>query len=84
MDLRDRTIVSILMTTAARNSSVRLLRVGDIDVERDVILFRRAKGDKTLEVALHEGTHAVLDDRGPWIPATCSLPRVAAARRHCR
>jgi integrase len=51
--LRDRAIVAILKTTAARNSSVRLLKVGDVDLARDMIRFRRAKGGKTLEVALH-------------------------------
>jgi integrase/recombinase XerD len=56
LDLRDRAIVSILVTTAARNSSVRLLRVGDVDFERAVIRFRRAKGGKTLELALQPGT----------------------------
>jgi integrase len=50
LDLRDRAIVSILVTTAARNSSVRLLRIGDVDFERAVIPFRRAKGGKTLEL----------------------------------
>jgi integrase/recombinase XerD len=56
LDLRDRAIVSILVTTAARNSSVRLLRIGDVDFERSVICFRRAKGGKTLELALQPGT----------------------------
>ncbi len=56
LDLRDWAIVSILVTTAARNSSVRLLRVGDVDFERAVIRFRRAKGGKTLELALQPGT----------------------------
>jgi integrase len=56
LDLRDRAMVSVLMTTAARNSSVRLLRIADIDIAREVILFRRAKGGKTLEVALHPAT----------------------------
>ncbi len=60
LDLRDRAIVSILVTTAARNSSVRLLRIGDVDFERAVILFRRAKGGKTLELALQPGTAATL------------------------
>ena len=60
LDLRDRAILSILTTTAARNSSVRLLRIDDVDVERQVIVFRRAKGGKTLEVALHPATRAVL------------------------
>jgi integrase len=55
LDLRDRAIVSILVTTAARNSSVRLLRLGDVDFERSVIRFRRAKGGKTLELALQPG-----------------------------
>jgi len=60
LDLRDAAIVSILVTTAARNSSVRLLRVGDLDFERSVIRFRRAKGAKTLELALQPGTAAAI------------------------
>ena len=60
LDLRDAAIVSILVTTAARNSSVRLLRSGDVDFERAVIRFRRAKGGKTLELALQPGTATVL------------------------
>jgi integrase/recombinase XerD len=56
LDLRDQAIVSILVTTAARNSSVRLLRLGDVDFERSVIRFRRAKGGKTLELALQPTT----------------------------
>ncbi len=51
--LRDQAIVAIVKTTAARNSSVRLLEVEDVDFERGMIRFRRAKGAKTLEVALH-------------------------------
>jgi transposase len=58
--VRDRAIVSILKTTAARNSSVRLLRLDDVDVERAVIRFRRGKGGKTLDVALHPETRAAL------------------------
>jgi integrase len=62
VDFRDRAIVAVLKTTAARNSSVRLLAIGDIDLDRDVIRFRRAKGGKTLEVALHpEAGLAVLE-----------------------
>ncbi|MGC8634865.1 MAG: tyrosine-type recombinase/integrase [Candidatus Limnocylindrales bacterium] len=61
LDLRDRAIVAILETTAARNSAVRLLRVDDVDFERHVLRFRRGKGGKTLEVALHpEARSAVL------------------------
>jgi integrase/recombinase XerD len=60
LDLRDQAIVSILVTTAARNSGVRLLRVGDVDFERAVIRFRRAKGGKTLELALQPGTATAL------------------------
>src|SRR5665811_2313884 len=41
-----------LKTTAARNSSVRLLRLEDLDFERALIRFRRGKGGKTLDVAL--------------------------------
>jgi integrase len=60
LDLRDAAIVSILVTTAARNSSVRLLQIGDVDFRRAVIRFRRAKGGKTLELALQPGTRAIL------------------------
>jgi integrase len=60
LDLRDRAIVSLFVTTAARNSSVRLLRLDDIDLERSIIRFVRAKGGKTLEVALHPETRAAL------------------------
>jgi integrase/recombinase XerD len=56
IDLRDRAILPILVTTAARNSSVRLLRPDDVDVDRALIRFRRAKGGKTLEVTLHPDT----------------------------
>lgn len=62
LDLRDRAIVSILVTTAARNSSVRLLRVEDVDFDRAVIRFRRAKGGKTLEIALHPETRLAIAD----------------------
>jgi integrase len=60
IDLRDRAIVSILVTTAARNSSVRLLRSDDLDFDRGMIRFRRAKGGKTLELALHPETRAAV------------------------
>jgi integrase/recombinase XerD len=75
LDLRDRAVVSILVTTAARNSSVRLLRVGDVDFERAVIRFRRAKGGKTLELALHAETRAALVEhlergRAAFLPAS--------------
>jgi integrase len=61
LELRDQAIVAILVTTAARNSSVRLLQLGDVDFERSVIRFRRAKGSKTLEVALHPDARAALE-----------------------
>jgi len=75
LDLRDRAIVSILVTTAARNSSVRLLRLGDVDFERSVIRFRRAKGGKTLELALQPGTATTLlayleRGRAAFLPAS--------------
>jgi integrase len=60
LDLRGRVITSVLKTTAARNSSVRLLRAGDLDFERALIRFRRAKGGKTLDVALQPETRAAL------------------------
>jgi len=60
LDRRDRAIVSVLVTTAARNSSVRLLRLDDVDLVRSIIRFVRAKGGKTLEVALHPETRAAL------------------------
>ena len=60
IDLRDQAIVAILVTTAARNSSVRLLRLEDIDLDRAVIRFRRAKGGKTLDIALHDEVRSTL------------------------
>lgn len=60
IDLRDQAIVSVLKTTGARNSSVRLLRLDDIDYDRNVISFKRAKGNKTFDVALQPGTKAAL------------------------
>ena len=69
IDLRDRAIVAILVTTAARNSAVRLLRLDDVDAERSLLRFRRGKGGKTLLVALHPAARAALD------------PYLAAARR---
>jgi integrase/recombinase XerD len=78
LDLRDQAIVSILVTTAARNSSVRLLRLEDLDFERSVIRFRRAKGGKTLELALQPGTataiRAYLErGRAAFLPASATL-----------
>jgi integrase/recombinase XerC len=61
IDLRDRALVAVLVTTAARNSSVRLLRLDDVDFERGLIRFVRAKGAKTLEVALHPEARIALD-----------------------
>jgi integrase len=78
LDLRDRAIVSILVTTAARNSSVRLLRLGDVDFERAVIRFRRAKGGKTLELALQPATATAISayvwhGRAAFLPASPTL-----------
>jgi integrase len=84
LDLRDRAIVALLVTTAARNSSVRLLQVSDVSFERSTICFRRAKGGKTLELALQPSAAVALqtylvhgkaaiggagDDRGYLFPA---------------
>jgi site-specific recombinase XerD len=84
LDLRDRAIVALLVTTAARNSSVRLLQVSDVSFARSTIRFRRAKGDKTLELALQPSAAIALqlylahgraalceagDDRGYLFPA---------------
>ncbi len=60
IDLRDRAILAVLVTTAARNSSVRLLRLDDVDLDRDLICFHRAKGDKTLEITLHPNARAAI------------------------
>jgi integrase len=60
IDLRDQALVAVLITTAARNSSVRLLRLEDIDLDRAIIRFRRAKGGKTLEIALHGDARTAL------------------------
>jgi integrase/recombinase XerD len=58
--LRDQAIVALLKTTAARNSSVRLLRVGDVDFTRGLVRFHRAKGGKTLDVSLHPEAHTTV------------------------
>ena len=78
LDLRDAAMVSILVTTAARNSSVRLLRIGDVDFERAVIRFRRAKGGKTLDLALQPGTATALSaylerGRDSFLPASSTV-----------
>jgi integrase len=66
IDLRDRAIVSILMTSAARNSAVRLLRIEDLDFERSVVRFRRGKGAKTLAIALQPGSgQEVIESKSP-------------------
>ena len=62
LDLRDRAIVAILITTAARNSAVRLLRLEDVDAERSLLRFRRGKGGKTLLVALHADAREALHE----------------------
>lgn len=60
VDFRDQAIVALLKTTAARNSSVRLLKLADVDFERRLITFRRAKGNRTYQVALLPEAHAAL------------------------
>ena len=92
LDLRDQAIVSILVTTAARNSSVRLLRLDDVDFERSVIRFRRAKGGKTLELALQPQTAtAILTylERGraaflPASPTPSDDPSTMPTRRYAQ
>jgi integrase len=72
LDLRDRAIDSILKTTAARNSGMRLLRLEDLDFEPALIRFRRGKGDKTLDVALQPDSRAATTPG--WEPAHARLP----------
>ncbi len=60
-DLRDGAIVAILVTTAARNSAVRLLRLDDVDTERSLLRFWRGKGGQTLQVTLHADARAALE-----------------------
>jgi integrase len=60
LDLRDQAIVSILKTTGARNMSVRLLRLDDVDMDRNVVTFVMAKSDRTYEVALHPESKAAI------------------------
>jgi hypothetical protein len=45
---------------------VRLLRLEDLDFERALIRFRRAKGDKTLDVAVQPETRAALSAYLEW------------------
>ena len=61
IDLRDRAMVAILVTTAARNSAVRLLQLEDVDLERALLRFRRGKGGKTLLVALHHDARSAIE-----------------------
>ena len=61
LDLRDRAMVAILVTTAARNSAVRLLRLEDVDRERSLLRFLRGKGGKTLLVRLHRDARTALE-----------------------
>jgi site-specific recombinase XerD len=49
-----------MLTTGVRNSSVRLLRLEDVDFERNCLTFRHGKKDKTLVVALQSATKAAL------------------------
>jgi integrase len=71
LDLCERTIVVILVTTAARNSVVRLLRLDDVDAKRSRLRFWRGKGGKTLLVTLHPDARTALErylaapDSGP-------------------
>lgn len=60
LDLRDQAIIALMKTTTARNSSVRLLRMTDIDFSQNLVTFRRAKGDNTYAVALHPEAKAAL------------------------
>ena len=60
-DLRDAAIVTILVTTAARNSAVRLLRLDDVDTRRSLLRFWRGKGGKTLQVTLHADAGLALE-----------------------
>jgi integrase len=77
IDLRDRAIVSILMTSAARNSAVRLLRIEDLDFERSVVRFRRGKGAKTLAIALQPGSgQEVIESKSPQ-PGVWTYPAQA-------
>jgi integrase len=60
LDLRDQAILAIFVTTGARNSGVRLLAVNDVDFQRSLIRFRRGKGAKTLELALHPAARSAV------------------------
>jgi site-specific recombinase XerD len=60
IDLRDQAMVSVLKTTGARNSSVRLLRLDDVDLERDLIRMKRGKGNKTFDIMIQPETKAAL------------------------
>jgi integrase len=60
IDLRDQAIVSVMKTTGARNSSVRLVRLDDVDFDRNVISFKLAKGNKSFDIALQPETKASL------------------------
>ncbi|MHB8398918.1 MAG: tyrosine-type recombinase/integrase [Candidatus Limnocylindrales bacterium] len=60
IDLRDQAIVALMKTTTARNTSVRLLRLENVDLRENLVTFRRAKGGKTFQVALLPEAKAAL------------------------
>jgi Site-specific recombinase XerD len=60
IDLRDQAIVALMLSTGARNGSVRLLRLEDVDLTRNTISFLHAKGNKSFVVALQPETKATL------------------------
>jgi len=54
LGLRDRAILELLYSSALRNSELRALRMGDIDLHRLEVRIRRGKGQKERVVPLGE------------------------------
>lgn len=60
IDLRDRAIIELMLTTGARAGSICKLRVDDLDLERGFVTFAKAKGGKTYVAILQPEARAAL------------------------
>ena len=65
---RDRMLIELMLATGIRLSSALAITVGDVDVEESVLLVRRTKGGRPLQVFMAPGIRdqlaAYLGDRG--------------------
>jgi integrase/recombinase XerD len=62
LGIRNRTIMELLYATAIRNTELRELELGDIDLERQELFVARGKGNKSRRLPLGEEAAAWLED----------------------